>query len=76
MMQNNGDNYHVHKTEVSPCIRRLKSLRCMVKSAEKANFSSHVWIFGKRTAGRIGDLGRPDPARGPYFGDPWCRIWL
>jgi len=44
----------------------------MVKSAEGANFSSHVWIFGKSTAGRIGDLGRPDPARGPYFGDPWC----
>ena len=57
MLQNNGDNQHAHKAEVSPCIRRLKSLRCMVKSPEKANVSSRVWIFWKSTAGRIGDLG-------------------
>jgi len=40
----------------------------MVKSAERAYFSSHV--FGKSTAGRIGNLGRTDPACWPYFGDP------
>ena len=60
-------------SEVSPrkLIQRLKSLRCMAKSAKKGNFqiyslfSSHVYIFGKGTSGRIGDLRGPDPARGP-----------
>jgi len=42
----------------------------MDKSAEKVNSSSHVWIFEKSTAGRIGDLSGLDLARGPYFGDP------
>jgi len=48
MVQNNGNDnvgLGLHETEVLSCIRRLKSLRCMVKSAEKAIFSSHVWIF-------------------------------
>jgi len=45
----------------------------MIKSAEKANFSSHVWICGKSTAGRIVDLGGPNPAHGLYFGDPCSR---
>jgi len=30
-----------------------------------------------RRAGRIVDLGGPDPARGPYFGEPWSSLlWL
>ena len=55
-------------SKVSPCIWRLK-LRCMAKSAEKTNFSFHVWIFGESTAGRIGHLGRPDATCGSYVGD-------
>jgi len=41
----------------------------MVKSAEKVNSTSQVLIFGKSTAGQIEDIGMPDPAHGPYFGD-------
>jgi len=47
-------------------------LRCMVKfllkrliSRVSHCFSSHVYNFGKGSAGRIGDLGGPDPARWP-----------
>src|SRR6218665_1740186 len=32
--------------------------------------------FGKSTAARIGDLGGPDPTRGPYSGDPWSIDYL
>jgi len=56
-MQNNSENYHLNETEVSPCIRRLKSMRCMVQSAQIANLSSDVWIFGKSNSSGIGDLG-------------------
>jgi len=34
----------------------------VVISAEKANFSLYVRIFGKGTTGRIGGLGGPDRA--------------
>jgi len=43
----------------------VKSLLKMVISRVIHCFLSHVYIFGKGTAGRIGDLGRPDPADGP-----------
>jgi len=41
----------------------------MIRSPEKGNFQSHslffnVYIFGKGTAGPIGDVGGPDLARG------------
>src|SRR6218665_289341 len=55
-------------SEVSPCIQILKLLGCMVKSAKRVIskvihcFSAHVHIFGKGTAGRIGDLDGPNPA--------------
>src|SRR6218665_3865614 len=65
-------------SEVSPCIQILKLLGCMVKSAKRVIskvidcFSAHVYIFGKGTAGRIGDIDGPNPARAPQFGDPCC----
>ena len=68
--------YKLQMSEVSPCIQRLKSLRCMVKSAKRVIssvihcFSSHVYIFGKGAAGRIGDLGGPDWARGRSLETP------
>src|SRR6218665_170493 len=48
--------YKSHMSEASPCIQRFKSLRCMANLQKRA-ISSHVYIFGKGTAGQIADLG-------------------
>src|SRR6218665_2616466 len=66
-------------SEVSPCIQILKlywdvwlNLLKRVISKVIHCFSAHVYIFGKGTAGRIGDLHGSNPARAPEFGDPCC----
>jgi len=30
----------------------------------------------KRAGSQIGDLGGPDLANGPYFGDPWNKMFM
>ena len=75
-MQNNGINEHVfHSWEIYETDAFLTKLHpFFVQCLNFREFLSRVWIFVKSSKGRIGDLGGPDPACRPYFGDPWILV--